>query len=192
MMNARPLLLLFIVSSLNLCAQETEESTYGDNLISFSPAMVYGSDWINDFGIGLSYERFLSEHISLTVPFSYGFDEDMLQAGVGVKIYPTGHDRSIKYSVAPTLLYTRGNDQYYYYYGFEDGLYLYSESDRTVSQLGFMLTNSLNITLNESFYLGLDAGFGINYLTWIKDGSRTREYGPDINGLFRTSLGYRF
>ena len=191
-MTTRSLTLVFLALSLSVFAQENSDQKYGKNLIVMSPMHLYGSDYINDISLGLSYERMLDKDLSIQVPFAFGLVENLLQTGVGVKFYPTGNEGVVKYAIAPTFLFSTSNDRWDYYSYDEFGSY-YHESNRRDFQLGFMLSNSLNITLNENFYLGMEGGFGVNYVTWSKSNGSSRTYdGPDVNGILKANIGVRF
>ncbi|NND95581.1 MAG: hypothetical protein HKN45_12020 [Flavobacteriales bacterium] len=189
MMNARVFTPLLILLALSTQAQEIESPAFGNNLITISPLSAYGSDQFGDVGLGLAYERFVNEKVSIYSPLSLGLSNQMAQVGAGLKLYPTGHERSVTYSISPIFLFTTGKDEYYYYEPFDS--YGGTSSDR-IFQLGFLLINSLNITIEDDIYLGVDGGFGVNYLNEWEDERNRFNDGPSLNGYFRVNLGYRF
>lgn len=175
-----------------------ERSTYGDHLISVHPYVGYATPQVSDLGIGLAYEHFLSDYISAKVPFNVGLVSKLYQTGVGLKLYPAGHDRPVKYAVGPTLLFTRSSD------GFEvskfdsvNNFFFTELIDNPLTQIGFVLTNSLNVTVQQKFYIGAEMAIGLNYLNNYKlneyEGVRifTNE-DPNVLFMFTLAMGFRF
>jgi hypothetical protein len=189
MMNAKTLTALFLLLAVGSFAQNDEDLEYGQNQITISPLSAYGSDQFGDLGLGLAYERFVNEKVAIYSPLSIGLSNEMLQAGVGIKLYPSGHETPVSYSIAPLFLFTTGKEEYYDY-----GLYdnIVAPREERIYQLGFLLLNSLNITIDNDIYLGVEGGFGVNYLTEWDDNRNRYEDGPSLNGVFRVNMGYRF
>jgi len=183
-------LLLFVMS---FNAQDASNSTYGNNLITVSPFSAYGSDEIDDIFVGLNYERFLNDIMSIGSQFAVGLQDEGFQIGLAPKFYPSGHDKAISYSLAPTFLYTNAlsSNYFYSYYDSSTGNYIYNPKDNRVSQFGFMLVNSMNATLNEQIHFSLEGGLGVNYVSNFEVNT-TFNSGPSITGLLRCSMGYRF
>jgi hypothetical protein len=107
-----------------------------------------------------------------------------------VKIYVSDHQGAVKYAVAPSILFsseTRKNNNTYYFNGYSDGETVSS------SQFGFYILNSLNAAINNSFYIGLDGGPGLNYINKrkLQQGDYEND-GPSLGILFTAHLGYRF
>ncbi len=192
------LLILICFFGGNAIAQKSNDKGYGDNLIALHPYFGYATPELSDLGVGISYERFLNEYMSAKLPLNFGLAAKMFQTGIGLKFYPTGHDRTIKYAVGPSLLFTRSTD------GFEvsrfdsTGMFFYTEEvDNPLTQLGFALTNSLNMTIKKNIYIGAEMGIGINYINNYKEdldsgfGGRSTG-GPNVLFMFNLSMGYRF
>ena len=188
-------LTLLSLLALPLNAQETSDAgnVYGDNLLTISPFSGYTSEQVGDVMVGISYERFLNGFVSLKVPVRLGLVNNGLQGALIAKFYTSGHDAQIRYSIGPSLIFThaRTEDLYYTYELDPFGQAYYEETD--VNQFGFMLVNSLNITIQKSIYLGVDMGLGLNYLnqTKLKGGDMVDE-DPGVNFNFDISMGYRF
>jgi hypothetical protein len=178
-------------------AQESN-TEYGENLLSIRPYVGYATPQISDLGIGISYKRFLNDFMSATVPFTYGLGSNMIQTGVGLKLYPTGHDRTVKYAIGPTLLFSRSSQGFEVFRQDTINNFTFSEEiDNPLTQIGFMLTNSLNVTVQKKIYLGAELGLGLNYLNHYKtrevDGVQiVRDGGANVLFMFSLSMGYRF
>jgi|GEM_PF-1557920 len=190
-------LAVLFLFSITVYAQERDNS-YGENLLSIRPYVGYATPQISDLGIGLSYERFLNEYMSVSVPFTYGLGSNMIQTGLGLKLYPTGHERTVKYAIGPTLLFSRSSQ------GIEvlrqdtlNNFDFFEEIDNPLTQVGFMLTNSLNVTVQKKIYLGAELGLGLNYINHYKTKSIdnrqiVQEDGANVLFMFSLSMGYRF
>jgi hypothetical protein len=182
-------LLLFVMS---MSAQDSNTSTYGNNLLTLSPFSVYGSDHVGDVFVGMTYERFINDYISIGAQTAIGIEDEGFQIGIGPKFYPSDHDKSITYGLAPTFLFTTSlSNAYYngYALGFEN--YIYRDRETRVNQFGFMLMNSMNATLNEQIHFSIEGGIGVNYISDFED-DQYFDNGPDISGMLRCNMGYRF
>lgn len=183
-------LLLFVMS---LSAQDSNTSTYGNNLLTLSPFSVYGSDHVSDLFVGMTYEHFANDFMSVGVQVAIGVEDEGFQVGIGPKFYPADHDKSITYGLAPTFLFTNSLSNSNYYYDFDPvtGDYIDYRKDNRVTQFGFMLVNSMNATLNEQIHFSIEGGLGVNYVSNFED-DRYFDNGPDISGILRCNMGYRF
>lgn len=180
-----------LLCSLLLTAQKSE-ATYGNHRIGIAPFSHYGSAEQRDIGVGLAYERFLSEHLALQADLAYGFQKELRQVSLGPKLYFTGHDKPVSYALAPVFVFTQMKQEYDpLCFGFYPGSCPPEVNE--YSQFGFMLINSVNMTLNERVYFGIEAGLGVNYLnSYTRDDGYESENDPASNGMFRISMGYRF
>ncbi len=183
-------LLLFVMS---LEAQDSNASTYGSNLLTLSPFSVYGSDHVGDVFVGMNYERFVNDYMSVGIQSAVGIEDEGFQIGIGPKFYPADHDKPVSYGLAPTFLFTTSlsNDFYFYAYDPDTGEYFYNGKENRVNQFGFMLMNSMNATLNERIHFSLEGGIGVNYISDFEN-DQYFDNGPDISGMLRCNMGYRF
>ncbi len=184
-------MMAFAIVSLSALSQDSTEKKYGSSLISIMPFSGYASAEADDIMVGLAYEHFLNEYVSIKVPVKYGLVNDSFQAMISAKFYTSGHEAPVTYAIGPALVFTRSSDDELYNLGSVPFDPVYDKS--TVTQVGFMLMNSLNVTIQKNVYLGVDIGLGLNYLNRIEPAS-----GPDYNADpdasfdFDISLGYRF
>ena len=178
------------------------KKVYGDNLVTLKPFFGYASPQVNDVGIGVAYERFLNNYISGKIPFNVGLSQNLLQSGIGLKFYPSGHKRTVKYAVGPTLLFGRSTATDFLGIQDSNGVYRTIEVENPLTQIGFMLTNSLNLTIQKNVYIGVEMGLGINYLNDFKYDSQQlypngyynnfQNEEPNVLFQFNIELGYRF
>ena len=199
--------LFAVLSSVVVCksyGQENNETASEDvkatqappvrsRIIAFAP--MQGTE--NGPGFSVSYEQFLdkAKMVSFNVPviltFFQGGDETvsnsiadhMLYVSPGIKIYPTGGEGMVKYSLGPELVIGAGAKTY-------DPAYNDAVSDRFINKftLGILFSNALNINATPRLYMGLNFGFGFSYLN-VWDGKNQQIAGL-IEGGFK--LGYRF
>lgn len=160
--------ILATLFSLSVIAQtsdkEKKKDSYGKNIISFTPIqmMVANEDESPDPTIGISYERILdNEIISVRVPFYASLQKPYYYILPTIKLYP-GRQGVAKYAVGPQFLIGFGEDSYTKYMSTGSGYY-YQTVTYQRKQFGFLINNSLNITVAKNFYLGLDGGFGVIY-----------------------------
>ena len=182
-------------------AQNTleESKSYGKNLISVSPFVGYATPEVSDLGIGIGYEHFLNDYISAKLPFNYGLSTNMISTGIGLKFYPGGHNRPVKYAVAPTLMFTRSTPiDYITELDSVNNIWFTREVENPLTQVGFILNSSLNITIQRNIYIGAEMGLGINYLNNYKNDYSNQNWNTprseSANVLFQFTLamGYRF
>lgn len=182
--------LILICSTLSVFAQREINEAYGDNVITLSPLTLYGSDYLNDIGIGIEYERFSNYFMSIVGNTTIGLQNELLQAAVGVKFYPSGHDKPVSYGLSPMLMYSMRSNNERYYSGVVTPTVRTEEVN--YSQFGLMIMNSMNATLNEHLVFGVEGGLGVNYFTSINRDSGGREEGPSVSAMFKFRFGYRF
>ncbi len=185
---------LFCVS---VQGQKKVNRTYGDNLVTVSPFVGYASPQFSDFGVGVAYERFVNDYIGVKLPVNFGLSSNMFQTGLGFKFYPGGHKRPVKYAVGPTLLLTRSSGTTSVQrFDSLNNFWFTEEVDNPLMQFGFMLNNSLNITIQKNIYIGGEMGLGINYLNDFKNtptnNNLFRNEEPNVMFMFTMSMGYRF
>jgi len=184
-----------LLASFGAQAQEgnNDGSGYGKNIISIIPFSGYASEQVGDVMVGLSYEHILNDFVSIKVPVRVGLVNNSFQGAISAKFYTNGHDAPVTYSLGPALIFTHATkeDQYYLFELNPCGDPYYTET--TVSQFGFMLVNSLNVTIQKNIFFGVDMGLGLNYLNQLKYNNRdTYDDYPSVNFNFDISMGYRF
>lgn len=171
-----------------------DDESYGDNLITVSPFYGYASPELSDVCLGLSYERFISDYVGVQVPINIGLINNLFQSGLAAKFYPFGNQRPVKYSIAPTLLYSMASrEEITTTWDPISGTEFQTIVDEKTNQFGFMLTSALNITIQKQIYVGMATGLGMNYINRTKrDAAPTINEGPNVNFMFNISMGYRF
>lgn len=152
--------------SLSVFAQQANKNkeSLGKNIVSFTPIqmMITDDSESPDPTIGLSYERILdNEIISLRIPFYASLQNPYYYILPTIKLYP-GRQGTAKYAVGPQFLIGFGEDSYTKYVNTGSGYY-YQTVNYQRKQFGFLINNSLNITVAKNFYLGLDGGIGVIY-----------------------------
>lgn len=189
-------LLAFSISSLAMIAQDNA-SDYGKHLVTVSPFVGYATPQLSDLGVGLGYEYFLNDFISAKLPLNFGLTTSMFQTGIGLKFYPSGHDRVVKFAIGPSLLLTRSTDGYTVtQFDSLNNFWFEQEIENPLTQFGFLLNSSLNITIQKNIYLGAEMGLGVNYLNSYRDdvirNGVFREDQPNVLFQFTLNMGYRF
>lgn len=167
---------------------------YGKNLLSINPFHGYASPELNDVAVGINYEYFLSNFMSVKLPVNIGMINNSIQTGLGLKFYPAGHEGVLKYSIAPTLLYTQGKAEREEWIFDPNTQDFYSQLvvDKT-TQFGFYLVSGLNTTIQQNIYIGMESGLGINYMNRVtRDNALVTKHNPNVGFNFNISLGYRF
>lgn len=182
---------------------------YGNNILSLSPVHMTNTGPV---GFGLSYERVLDKNkiLSLYIPIVYSFKDNdnyysagsygnqrsnMLWLYPGAKIYPTGSDGTVRYSVGPSLVFGSGNRTYdEQVYDPNTNTYNYQTTDHNVFVMGVMVNNTLNVCPTPKLHLGLELGLGIPYYTDEKRtyGSVFNDYSDTPLVQFNFHVGYRF
>lgn len=187
----------FFCASAN--AQSNKERVYGDNLLSVSPFVGYATPQVSDLGVGFAYERFLNDFISAKLPVNFGLSTNLFQTGLGLKFYPAGHRSAVKYAVGPTLLLTRStHGASVTRFDSTNNFWFTEQVESPLMQFGFILNNSLNITIQKNIYIGAELGLGLNYLNNYSDNSILNsnnffiDEDPNVLFLFSIGMGYRF
>lgn len=190
-------LLLMSFFATRAYAQTASPSSYGQNLVTISPFVGYATPQLSDLGVGIGYERFLNEFVSAKLPLNFGLTTSMLQTGLGLKFYPAGHKRTVKYAVGPSLLLSRSANGYtVQLFDSTNNFWYEQQVDNPLTQFGFILNNYLNITIQENIYIGAEMGLGVNYLNSYRDdvirNGVFREEEPNVLFQFTINMGYRF
>lgn len=185
--------LIFSVFASNAQRDQRRDVDYGQNLITFSPASVFADGFDSYALASLSYERFTSEFMSLRVPVFIGLDKPYFMTELQLKLYPSGHERPIKYSIAPIIYvssfnYTDVIDEW----DPNTGQSFQRSVDGSCFQLGFKLNSALNATIAQKFYIGLESGIGLSYLNRNVEDGEVRSLGVRPNLGLGFNFGYRF
>lgn len=178
----------------------------GKNVLAIAPLQITE----RGIGVGLSYERVLDNNgmVSLYIPAVYTFSNEnnydgsnnndySVQVMPGIKIYPTGYNGVIRYSVGPSIYFAYGEENYTNYayspYYYSNGQYYttapqYYETNNEHVTLGMLVNNTLNINPTPHLFMALELGLGVSYL------NRINGIGDGTQALvqFGFKLGYRF
>lgn len=170
---------------------------YGNNIVSIIPMQLF-----SNVGIGLSYERVLDKAgiISFYMPVSIEFDGNTNSFNTpppangntypfyhimpGIKFYPTGSKGIIRYSVGPNIAFTSGKT---FDFTFVNNN-ITGQAEQTVTRLGIMITNGLNINPTAHIHMGLELGVGFTYMNKHDN----IEQGTSPLAQFGFKIGYRF
>ncbi len=185
--------------------EEKEDVRLGKNILAVSPIQILltNADQSDpDLAVNISYERILNNpHLSFRVPVCLSLMSNYFYLLPTVKAYPFKQG-PVKYAVGPQFLVGFGdfNDNRYVYNP-QSGQNVQLDTTFNRKQFGFLINNSLNITLMKSLYVGLDASIGIIYydnlpknyynnygLTPLSTGNSN--VGPAFQLHF--NIGYRF
>jgi len=172
-----------------LQAQKNTTNKYGNNIISFCPIDMMPT---NNIGIGISYERLVSEHFGVCVPVMIGLSNDYTNVGIELKVYPTNAKGAARYAIAPMIMYGDGSEkstryEYNSSTGFSELINVYTRRQH----FGFLLNQTVNFTIMNQFFLGLDGGLGVNYYDKRINLNGVKE-GITFAAQFRVAMGYRF
>ncbi|MBK7762695.1 MAG: hypothetical protein IPI46_04895 [Bacteroidetes bacterium] len=146
--------------------KERGNPNLGKNIFAFSPIQIlltHVDQTSPDLAINASYERIFDNQLfSFRLPVCVSLLNNYYYFLPTLKIYPFKQGM-VKYAVGPQLLYAFGTlDDERTIYNPNVGYILDSTSyDR--KQFGFLINNSLNITMAKSLYFGIDASLGIIY-----------------------------
>lgn len=184
---------------------------YGNNILSFSPVHMTNTSAV---GFGLSYERVLDKNniLSFYFPIVYSFKNNndyydpsvssytnnkstMLWVYPGIKIYPTGNNGVVRYSVGPCLAFGSGSRNYANsVFDPVSNSYIIVQHEESVFVMGLLVNNSLNIQPTPKLHLGLELGIGIPYYTDEKNNnSYYYNLYKDLPLVqFNFNIGYRF
>lgn len=190
---------------------KASHSEYGKNIIGLSPIHMTN---LSPVGFGLSYERVLDKGsiVSFYLPIVYSFknehdinyygsyapyrdERSMVWFFPGAKIYPTGSDGVVRYSVGPSLAFGTGNRLYTQsYYDPGTGTTNYRDVSENIFVMGIMVNNTLNIQPTPKLRLGLELGLGIPYYTNEErnSGYYYNTFNDEPLVQFNFNVGYRF
>lgn len=165
-------------------SSETSNSDYGKNIISFNPVHLITRDFV---GVGFSYERIINNYLGLRVPVMFGINNNYTNISLQAKLYPTKNMGPVKYAIAPTVTVGMGTRKYDRYY---TGNGTYQDLTRSANHVGFLLNQTMNVTISKQFYIGLEGGVGINYF----DDDVDTYNNSNISAIAQLNfgLGYRF
>lgn len=139
--------------------KKSSNEKYGKNILAFSPLNAISN---NNVGVGISYERLVNDYVGIRIPVMAGLNQPYVNIGIEAKLYPTkNNNRPVKYAIAPALTFGTGQVWDGYYYTNQNGLSNRYYTNR--AHFGFLLNQTINFTIMENFYLGIDGGLGINY-----------------------------
>ncbi|MEN9339461.1 MAG: hypothetical protein RIQ62_773 [Bacteroidota bacterium] len=142
-------------------AQEKEPIRYGKNIITFNPIHLIASDFV---GVGFSYERIVNDYLGINTPVMIGMNNNYVNVGVEAKLYPAKNTGAVRYAIAPTLMVGIGtSNTEFYTLNPQTGGYDYYYQKENSNHFGFLLNQTVNITITNQFFLGLDGGLGLNY-----------------------------
>ncbi len=160
-----------------------------NHIIAFHPLHAIANEFV---GLGLSYERLLNDQVGIKIPVMMAINNPYVNIGISPRFYPKSKEnRDVRYAISPTFNFGFGHSNYIEYVinpvtGFTNRV----EKKYQRTQVGFILNNSINITLNEQIYFGVEGGIGINYY----DNRREIFNNNNISfaAQFHAGVGYRF
>lgn len=119
------------------------------------------SDNGTDVAVNFSYERISSnEYFGFKLPVSFSLKNPYYYFMPTLKIYPFKQG-PVKFAVGPQFYFGTGEVEY------EIVQYDYPGTKTTIikdkKQIGFLINTSVNFSILQNFYLGIDAGVGVNY-----------------------------
>lgn len=181
-----------------------QSASLGKNIFAFSPIqiLVSDADQVNpDLAINVSYERIFNNNIlSFRLPVCFSLINKYYYFMPTLKIYPFKQG-IVRYAVGPQILFATGKflDERYLYDP-NTGQYVYNNKIIDRKQFGFLINNSVNVTIVKSMYVGVDASIGIIYYdnlpkNYYSSGMQPLSSGTsNINPMFQIhfNAGYRF
>jgi len=187
------LIALFICSSaLTSVAQSGNSSNamkkdFGKNILAFNPIHLIASDFV---GVGFSYERLVNNYLGLKIPVMIAMNNNYYNIGIEAKLYPTKNTGAVKYAIAPAIMLGIGENKYqtYNYVGSSS---VPIDVVEKASHFGFLLNQTLNVTITRQFFIGIDGGLGINY---YDEKANTDNANSNLSFLaqLHIGMGYRF
>ena len=163
-----------------------------NRILSVSPLQFTDNGVGLKFGFeqGIDKEGIIAYELPVALTFNLnhtnlvGNKEDpMFYFMPGLKFYPTSSYGKIKYSIGPSLLVAAGQKTSY---GFDNYGATYTTNSHL--QVGMIINNTLNFNPTSRFYLGLDFGFGFNYLD--KVGGINQGFTGLVQGGFKMGIRY--
>jgi hypothetical protein len=179
-----------------------EKPSLGQNLITITPMMIMSNESMDDdtdVGVGINYERILNDGlIGIKLPFNFSLrNPGFYYFMPTVKLYPT-RQGVVRYAVGPQFYVATGTIKHkvsnYYWDG---NNYIYNETQyhENHTQLGFMINNSLNVTISRNLYIGMELALGIRYYDSFDEDKNDNSFSNEPvspNVQFSFSMGYRF
>jgi len=187
------LIALFICSSaLTTLAQSGNSSNamkkdFGKNILAFNPVHLIASDFV---GVGFSYERLVNNYLGLKIPVMIAMNNNYYNIGIEAKLYPTKNTGAVKYAIAPAIMLGIGESKYQTY-NYVDSSNVRIDVVEKASHFGFLLNQTLNVTITRQFFIGIDGGLGINY---YDEKANTDNANSKLSFLaqLHIGMGYRF
>lgn len=170
-------------------ANEKSYEGYGKNILAFNPVHLISSDFV---GVGFSYERIVNDYVGIKVPVMIAINNNYYNIGIEAKVYPTKNTGPVKYAIAPAIMVGMGTRQYQDYLYTGGGSYIYQTVRESASHVGFLLNQTLNVTISKEFYIGLDGGLGINYYDEAANNNNNGNTNLSFLAQLHFGLGYRF
>lgn len=183
--------LLSFVSLVSFAQTRTEpggNKSYGKNILAFHPVHMITRDFV---GVGFSYERMTNPYMGLKIPVMVAINNNYVNIGLEAKLYPTKNTGAVKYAIAPTLMMGIG-DNVYTDWQWMNGNYVKVTINEPSNHFGFLLNQTLNITITRQFYVGLEGGFGINYFDEVARNSIDNNSNLSAVAQMHVGMGYRF
>ena len=135
-----------------------EDEDFPKNILSITPFSYVLRTWTdsNNIEFGFQYERILGNKVSVFLPLSMGLQHKSFFVNPGVKFYPGGQG---VFRYAFGMQFVAGSEKYMIEH--LDSNYNSVFTPTKVFQMGFMINNSLNVTISRRFYIGADLGLGL-------------------------------
>ena len=201
-MKKRTLLSALLLFPFVLLAQTNNEPNpgFGTHIVTVVPIQFLSNNQDDysggDVALGVAYEKILkNEYVGIKLPFSFSLKSPgFFYFMPGVKLYPKKQG-VVKYAVGPQFSLGIGTvKRKVYDYNSPYGTYIIYKENST--QLGFMINNSLNVTVAKEFYLGIELGIGVQYFDSRDNNDQyfNDDYNSTLNATaqFNFSMGYRF
>ncbi len=184
--------LLICSSALTSMAQPGSSSLvikkeYGKNILAFNPVHLIASDFV---GVGFSYERLVNNYLGLKIPVMLAINNNYFNVGIEAKLYPAKNTGPVKYAIAPAIMLGIGENKYQTY-NYVGSNYVRTDVVEKASHFGFLLNQTLNVTITRQFFIGLDGGLGINY---YDEKAKNNNSNNNLSFLaqLHIGMGYRF
>ncbi|HNB81323.1 MAG TPA: hypothetical protein PLP34_04780 [Chitinophagaceae bacterium] len=168
---------------------ESPKKNFGRNILSFEPVHLITNDFV---GVGFAYERLANPYLGIKVPVMIAINNDYFNVGIEAKLYPTRNDAAVRYAIAPTLMAGIGTNSYQTsYYDWQTGNTITKNITEEASHVGFLLNQTLNVTITRQFFIGLDGGLGLNY---YDEAANNANQNTKLSFLaqLHASMGFRF
>jgi hypothetical protein len=187
------LIALFICSSALTSVAQSESSLnamkkdFGKNILAFNPVHLITRDFV---GVGFSYERLVNNYVGLKIPVMIAMNNNYYNIGIEAKLYPTKNTGAVKYAIAPAIMLGIGENKYQTY-NYVGSSYVRIDVVEKASHFGFLLNQTLNVTITRQFFIGIDGGLGINY---YDEKANTDNANSKLSFLaqLHIGMGYRF